>query len=124
MLLCASLLAPSRGSHCHASVSLRSTHGELCAGSDLTGLHIGWCMALLGQSVTASVQRDSARCSHLLQGLEREHDEPLLLSLLRIHLAGGKASPRFSSGAVTRKNGAMPAKPGGALLLGSPAFSG
>lgn len=61
---------------------------------------------------------------HVLQGLEREHDEPLLLSLLRIHLAGGRASPRFSSGAVTRKNGAMPAKPGGELLLGSPASSG
>eukprot|EP00891_Asterochloris_glomerata_P003471 jgi/Astpho2/3471/fgenesh1_pg.00055_%23_32_t len=49
-------------------------------------------------------------------GLEREHDEPLLLSLLRIHLAGGRASPRFSSGAVTRKNGAMPAKPGGHIV--------
>ena len=60
----------------------------------------------------------------VFQGLEREHDEPLLLSLLRIHLAGGRASPRFSGGAVARKNGAMPVKPGGALLLGSPALAG
>ena len=75
-------------------------------------------MTLLGQSMTTAVQRDAASCSHVLQGLEREHDEPLLLSLLRIHLAGGRASPRFSSGAVTRKNGAMPAKPGGELLVG------
>ena len=60
----------------------------------------------------------SAQCSPVLQGLEREPDEPLLLSLLHMYLAGSRASPRFSSGAVTRKNGALPAKPGGALLMG------
>ena len=67
--------------------------------------------------MTAPLHIHPARCSHVPQGLEREPDEPLLLSLLHMHLAGGRASPRFSSGAVARKNGAMPAKPGGALLM-------